>query len=77
MRKRELIHLHGLAAELASFCEADGLTLDLEPYRRLDTSPIDITDTKDAHHTAVLTLTDELSGSLTDGGHEPVRIEET
>ena len=77
MKKRELLHLNGLVAEIANFCKADGLELAKERYRLLNTSSIDINNSKQDHRTAVLTLTDELDGSLSRDAHEPVPIEES
>ena len=63
MKKQELIHLHGLLAELQSQFDAAGETVS-EEYRDLGVQPTSIHRSKTDHKAAVFALihgvTDEL-----------------
>ncbi|KPN31859.1 hypothetical protein SY89_02615 [Halolamina pelagica] len=65
MKKQELIHLHGLLAELQSQFDAAGETVS-EEYRELGVQPTSIHRSKTDHKAAVFALihgvTDELEG---------------
>lgn len=55
MRKQELIHLHGLLAEVVDFCASD-LVIETEEYRSQSTRPTSINHSKTAHEEAVFAL---------------------
>jgi len=57
MKKQELIHLHGLLAEVSNHCEmADDVTIDLEKYHDLGVKPTSIHKSKTDHKDAVFAL---------------------
>ena len=65
MKKQELIHLHGLLAEVSTDCrEADGIEIDLAEYDSLGVRPTSIHKSKTEHKAAVFALargiTDEM-----------------
>ena len=65
MKKQELIHLHGLLAEVSNHCEmTDDASLDLEGYRSLGVRPTSIHQSKTDHKTAVFALADGITGHL-------------
>lgn len=65
MKKQELIHLHGLLAEIATHCLASSdCTFDLEKYRSLQTQPMSMDRSKTNHKTAVLVLAREIGEKL-------------
>jgi hypothetical protein len=77
MRKQELVHLHGLLAEVAGYCEREGIDLALERYHAVGTTPMSIDHSKSDHEEAVLALTRVLSAGLGDqtGETVPARVE--
>jgi len=65
MKKQELIHLHGLLAEVSSHCEAsEDMAIDLEEYRSLGIRPTSIHQSKTDHKDAVFSLARGITGSL-------------
>lgn len=66
MKKQELIHLHGLLAELQNQFDSAGETVS-EEYRKLGVQPTSIHRSKTDHKAAVFALihgvTDELESS--------------
>jgi len=57
MKKQELIHLHGLLAEVSNHCKmADDVTIDLENYHDLGVKPTSIHKSKTDHKDAVFAL---------------------
>jgi hypothetical protein len=64
MKKQELIHLHTLLAEVANYCQDEGIPLDLSAYRAQDTRPMAISHAKDDHEVAVLALAGGTASSL-------------
>lgn len=61
MKKQELIHLHGLLAEVSTQYETwTGNDLALEEYRALDTRRTSIHKSKGDHKEAVLALAGDL-----------------
>ena len=56
MKKQELIHLHGLLAEVSKRYAADGGELDLEEYDTLGVRPTSIHKSKTDHKAAVFAL---------------------
>lgn len=65
MKKQELIHLHGLLAEVSSYCAQDN-TLDLEDYRRLGVRPTSIHQSKTDHKEAVFALAEGITSTFED-----------
>lgn len=63
MRKQELIHVHGLLAEVADHC-ADDLDMEFEDYQELGTRPTSINQSKTAHKNAVFTLAESVTQPL-------------
>lgn len=66
MRKQELIHVHGLLAEVAEFCSEDGVTVELSSYHDQETRPTSIHQSKSKHRSAVFALATDLTASLPD-----------
>jgi hypothetical protein len=57
MKKQELIHLHGLLAEVCDHCEThDGAAVDLGKYETLGVRPTSIHKSKTEHKAAVFAL---------------------
>jgi len=75
MKKQELIHLHGLLAELQNQFDDAGETVS-EEYRELGVQPTSIHRSKTDHKAAVFALihgvTDELQQSDAEAEAEPV-----
>ncbi|MGB9965472.1 UPF0058 family protein [Halobacterium sp. CBA1126] len=68
MKKQELIHLHGLLAEVGNYyeeCEADQISLD--EYEDLGVRPTSIHKSKTDHKAAVFAL----AGGITSAMDEP------
>jgi hypothetical protein len=67
MKKLELIHLHGLLAEIAARCERENdLSIDLTAYESLETRPTSIQKPKDTHRDATLALAEAITAALHD-----------
>lgn len=66
MKKQELIHLHGLLAEVRNQCEEwDGEeALDLAEYRQMGVQPTSIHRSKTDHKAAVFKLAKGITSSL-------------
>ena len=65
MKKQELIHLHGLLAEVSAHCKStDDVSIDLEDYRALGIRPTSIHQSKTDHKRAVFALADGITTSL-------------
>ena len=65
MKKQELIHLHGLLAEVSNHCEMkEGVPVDLDQYRSLGIRPTSIHQSKTDHKAAVFALADGITSSL-------------
>ncbi|MFB6305364.1 MAG: UPF0058 family protein [Haloferacaceae archaeon] len=70
MKKQELIHLHGLLAEVREQCESwEDESFDLEAYREHGVRPTSIHKSKTDHKTAVF----ELAKGITTGMETPER----
>jgi len=66
MKKQELIHLHGLLAEVSAHCAGtDDLTIDLDTYHTLGIRPTSIHQSKTDHKRAVFALADGITSSFT------------
>ncbi|WP_435347266.1 UPF0058 family protein [Haloarchaeobius sp. HRN-SO-5] len=65
MKKQELIHLHGLLAEVSSHYEitADG-DLDLDEYESLGIRPTSIHKSKTDHKAAVFALANGITSDM-------------
>jgi hypothetical protein len=78
MKKQELIHLHTLLAEVAGYCQEEGVSLDLSTYHAHDTHPMAVSHSKSDHEAAVLALVTGVAASLevdADGEQdEPVTV---
>lgn len=73
MKKQELIHLHGLLAEVREQCEAwEGETFDLEEYRELGVRPTSIHKSKTDHKHAVFELVTGITAGMDE--QEPERV---
>ncbi|WEL21169.1 UPF0058 family protein [Halorhabdus sp. BNX81] len=67
MRKQELVHLHGLLAEVRRYCEQDGhRQIDLSKYESLDTDEASIHQGRDQHRSAVFALAEALTEEFED-----------
>jgi hypothetical protein len=65
MKKQELIHLHGLLAEVSNHCEmADDVTIDLGDYHDLGVKPTSIHKSKTDHKDAVFAIADGITSQL-------------
>ncbi|MFB6299878.1 MAG: UPF0058 family protein [Halobacteriales archaeon] len=66
MKKRELLHLHGLLAELRRYLEEDDLVPEdaFDQYDERAVSPLGVQERKEKHRTAVLLLRDGLSETV-------------
>jgi hypothetical protein len=73
MKKQELIHLHGLLAEVRDQCEAwEGDSLDLEKYNHMGVRPTSIHKSKTDHKAAVFKLAKGITGSMDKTEQEPI-----
>jgi len=73
MKKQELIHLHGLLAEVTSHCEEyENTTVDLNDYHNLGIRPTSIHQSKTDHKAAVFALADGITGTITTTDAETV-----
>ena len=73
MKKQELIHLHGLLAEVRNHYEQSaGTEVDDESYRELGVRPTSIHKSKTDHKAAVFKLAKGITGSVADGETETV-----
>ena len=67
MKKQELIHLHGLLAEVSNQCaEWDDCTIDLTEYEDRGIRPTSIHKSKTDHKDAVFALATGITGGMTD-----------
>jgi hypothetical protein len=73
MKKQELIHLHGLLAEVEKQCSAwhDG-TIDLSAYEEMGVRPTSIHKSKTDHKAAVFQLANDITSSLDTSEEERV-----
>ena len=73
MKKQELIHLHGLLAEVCDQCESwEDETFDLEDYRELGDRPTSIHKSKTDHKQAVFELVKGITAGMDE--QEPERV---
>ncbi|SDJ56407.1 hypothetical protein SAMN04515672_1001 [Natronorubrum texcoconense] len=73
MKKQELIHLHGLLAEVSNQCAAwDDCQIDLEEYETLGIRPTSIHKSKTDHKAAVFALAGGITMNMREGEQEAV-----
>ncbi|SEV81485.1 hypothetical protein SAMN05216285_0231 [Natrinema salifodinae] len=73
MKKQELIHLHGLLAEVSNQCsEWDNCQIDLEEYESLGIRPTSIHKSKTDHKAAVFALAGGITKNMREGEQEAV-----
>lgn len=69
VKKQQLVHLHGLLAEVAEhMVEVHDTTIDTKPYDNVGVRPTDIHKSKADHKEAVMTLATCLAAA---GGDHP------
>jgi hypothetical protein len=73
MKKQELIHLHGLLAEVRNhYEELADTTVDHDEYTALGVRPTSIHKSKTDHKAAVFALADGITDEMTEDVKEPV-----
>ena len=73
MRKQELIHLHGLLAQVQNHYEQEtGDTVDHDEYATLGVQPTSIHKSKTDHKAAVFALARGITSEMTTTETEPV-----
>ncbi len=73
MRKQELIHLHGLFAEVALYFETqEDVTFNLEKYRSMNINPRSLHHSKCEHKDAVFALVDSIEDEFESSSKGPV-----
>lgn len=66
MKKQELIHLHGLLAEVSNHYTQEGGELTLDDYEELGVRPTSIHKSKTDHKAAVFALARCVTEAMTD-----------
>ena len=73
MKKQELIHLHGLLAEVSNQCAAwDNCQINLEEYESLGIRPTSIHKSKTDHKAAVFALAGGITMNMREDEQEAV-----
>ncbi|WP_254525402.1 UPF0058 family protein [Natrinema caseinilyticum] len=73
MKKQELIHLHGLLAEVSNQCaEWNDCQIDLEEYESRGIRPTSIHKSKTDHKAAVFALAGGITTNMREGEQEAV-----
>ncbi|WP_225334555.1 UPF0058 family protein [Halomicrobium urmianum] len=73
MKKQELIHLHGLLAQVQSHYEQEtGDTVEHDEYAELGVQPTSIHKSKTDHKAAVFALAKGITSEMNDEEKEPV-----
>lgn len=73
MKKQELIHLHGLLAQVQThFEEETGTTVDHDEYAELGVQPTSIHKSKTDHKAAVFAIARGITSSMKTEESEPV-----
>ena len=73
MKKQELIHLHGLLAQVQNHYEAEtGSDVKHDEYATLGVKPTSIHKSKTDHKAAVFALVDGITSDMTEDAKEPV-----
>lgn len=66
MKKQELIHIHGLIAEVrAQYEERNDRTLDFSEYERIGVNPTSIHHSKTDHQEAIFALISRITDNMT------------
>ncbi|WP_134670555.1 UPF0058 family protein [Halorussus marinus] len=67
MKKQELIHLHGLLAEVGNYYEEEHSTeVDLEDYESLGVRPTSIHKSKTDHKAAVFAMAKSITSEMSE-----------
>lgn len=72
MKKQELIHLHGLLAEVRKQCESWDEDVALGPYEEMGVKPTSIHRSKTDHKAAVFKLAEGITAPMADAESEPL-----
>jgi len=73
MKKQELIHLHGLLAQVQNHYEAEsGSTVEHDEYAELGVKPTSIHKSKTDHKAAVFAIANGITSEMTAEEKEPV-----
>ncbi|WP_265107963.1 UPF0058 family protein [Halosolutus halophilus] len=73
MKKQELIHLHGLLAEVSNQCaEWNDCQIDLDEYESRGIRPTSIHKSKTDHKAAVFALAGGITTNMREGEQEAV-----
>ncbi|MFB6362233.1 MAG: UPF0058 family protein [Halobacteriales archaeon] len=73
MKKQELIHLHGLLAEVTTHCQmTDDVKPQLDAYESLGVRPTSIHQSKTDHKEAVFALAQGLTAGMETAARETV-----
>ncbi len=73
MKKQELIHLHGLLAEVSGQCSRwDDCQVDLDEYESLGIRPTSIHKSKTDHKAAVFAIAGGITEHMTDKERETI-----
>ena len=65
MKKQELIHLHGLLAEVPTYCQENyDISFDVSRYEQLKIRPTSIHQSKTDHKNAVFSLAEGICATL-------------
>jgi len=70
MKKQELIHLHGLLAEVRKQCEFWDENIDLDAHEELGVKPTSIHKSKTDHKAAVFKLTEGITEPMDESESE-------
>jgi hypothetical protein len=73
MKKQELIHLHGLLAQVQNHYEAEsGSPVEHDEYAELGVKPTSIHKSKTDHKAAVFAITDGITSAMADDQKEAI-----
>ncbi|MEM4781899.1 MAG: UPF0058 family protein [Halalkalicoccus sp.] len=72
MKKQELIHLHGLLAEVSNHYEQNAGTPDFEEYESLGVRPTSIHKSKTDHKAAVFAIATGITSDISEQSQETV-----
>ena len=73
MKKQELIHLHGLLAQVQNHYEAEsGSEVEHDEYAQLGVKPTSIHKSKTDHKAAVFAIANGITSEMTTEEKEPV-----
>jgi hypothetical protein len=72
MKKQELIHLHGLLAEVSNHYEQNAGTPNFEEYESLGVRPTSIHKSKTDHKAAVFAIATGITSDISEDSQETV-----